>query len=268
MKLNYRDKVILGIVLAIAIFLCGFFLLIKPKNQTIKDDQKKLDSLEVTEKDYKQKIDQIEPLKETINGVVADTGKITENFVPIKDIENTVLLDRYMQHFANENDIKITNLAVGDMTEDSMSYYYISAPSEIGSGLRSIADINGEYLKSYENTIKEETQLSERETGTVLKTQYGITAKGTKENLWKLLDALEAEKKTILVDSVSYTKVKKEDNSAANAQPAEGEAATPSGTTSDEEDETINPEDEVEINMVISLYSVYDLPQVKVDDIN
>ena len=42
MKLNYRDKVILAIVLAVAIILAGFFALIKPKRQAIKDRLRKL----------------------------------------------------------------------------------------------------------------------------------------------------------------------------------------------------------------------------------
>ena len=38
MKLNYRDKVILGIVLAIAIVVAGYFALIKPKNEQFDTD--------------------------------------------------------------------------------------------------------------------------------------------------------------------------------------------------------------------------------------
>lgn len=263
MKLNYRDKVILGIILAIAIVVAGYLALIKPKNEIIKSDSKKLDSLEVTEQDYKQKIDQIEPLKETINNTVADTKKITDNFVPMDKIKNTVLLDRYMQHYANDYKLKLTSLALGDLTDSTVGYYYIPASAEIGSGLRSLADINGDYLKAYEATRVEDNQLSARAAGQVLTAQYGITATGKKEDLWKFLDAMENEKQTIIIDSVSFSKIEKEEDK----KDAENKEET---TKSDEEkanNETIKPEDEVSINMIITLYSVYDLPQVKVDDI-
>ena len=46
MKLNYRDKVILGIVLAIAILLAGYFMLIKPKNEDIKSNKATLEDLD------------------------------------------------------------------------------------------------------------------------------------------------------------------------------------------------------------------------------
>ena len=191
MKLTYRDKVILGIVLAIAIFVAGYFALIKPKNETIKSDNDKLSSLEETEKDYKQKISQIEPLKGTINETVAETNKITGKFVDKDKIANPVLLDQFMQHFANENNIYIKSLAVGDMAESTLGYYYIEG-KDIGSGLRAIADINGEYQKQVDKDNAEATALSQREIAPTLVTQYGITAEGTKEDLWKLMDAIEA----------------------------------------------------------------------------
>ena len=46
MKLNYRDLVILGILLALAILIAGFFLLIKPKNEEIKTNKETLAQLE------------------------------------------------------------------------------------------------------------------------------------------------------------------------------------------------------------------------------
>ena len=131
MKLNYRDKVILGIVLAIAIFLAGYFLLIKPKNQQIKDDNKKLDKLKVTETDYKQKIAQIDPLKTNIETIVNDTNEITAKFVAKDNVSDPVRLDQFMQHFANDNDIRITSLAAGDMKESKIPYYYAARSVQV-----------------------------------------------------------------------------------------------------------------------------------------
>ena len=273
MKLNYRDKVILGVVLAIAILLAGYFVLIKPKNEDIKSNKSTLSDLEKTEKEYKQRINQIEPLKEGIKETVNETNKITKHFVPIDDVNNTVKLDRYMQHFAVENDIRIINLAVGDMTDSTISYYYMERSQDIGSGLREFADINGQYQAAIDAKNAEKQLLSEREPGSVLKTQYGVTARGTKENLWKLMDAIEKQDKTIIIDSVDYSLVKEDEEKATeDKQPAtdnEGNPVEPPTFSEGEESEyqLILPEDEVEIRLVISLYSVYDLPQPDVENI-
>lgn len=39
MKLNYRDKVILAVVLALIVLIGGFFGLIKPKSNEIKENK-------------------------------------------------------------------------------------------------------------------------------------------------------------------------------------------------------------------------------------
>ena len=255
MKLNYRDKVILGIVLAIAIFLAGYFLLIKPKNQQIKDDNKKLDKLKVTETDYKQKIAQIDPLKTNIETIVNDTNEITAKFVAKDNVSDPVRLDQFMQHFANDNDIRITSLAAGDMKESKIPYYYAAVANEIGSGLRTVADINGDYQSQLDQANAEKNQLSEREVGGVIQTQYGIEAIGTRENLWKLMEEIENRDDTIIIDSVSYKLEKK------------AEAEDPDNLT-EEEENNIEMEDTVKINMVISIYSVYDLPQPNYEHLN
>lgn len=258
MKLNYRDKVILGIVLAVAIVIAGYFALIKPKNEQIKNDSDKLDSLEVTEKDYKQRIAQIDPLKTTINEIVSDTNKITSNFVEKEKINNPVLLDRYMQKFAVDNEVRLTSLAVGDMTESPINYYYMEG-SDIGSGLRALADINGDYQKEVDKKNAEPNQLSARPVTNALTSQYGIEFKCTKENLWKFMDKIADYDKTVIINSVSYTRAKEDEN---GNQPAEGQ-----NNKDDSENQRIEPEDEIEGKMIISLYSVYDLPQVKVDEV-
>lgn len=269
MKLTYRDKVILGIVLAIAIFVAGYFALIKPKNQTIKNDSDRLDTLEETKKDYESKIKQIEPLKETINATVDETNKITDKFVDKDAVDNPVKLDKFMQKFATDNEIRITTLAVGDMAESTLGYYFIES-MDIGSGLRSIADINGSYQADVDKMQAEATALKDREVPPVLVTQYGITAEGTKENLWKLMDAVEKYDDALLINSVSYELLDEEENASSSApQGGEGEGKTPAANNNNdtEEHRAIEPDDMVTINMVISLYSVYDLQQVDVDAI-
>ena len=73
MKLNYRDAVILGIVLALAVLLAGFFFAIKPKNDDIKSNKASLETLEQERAQVDAKIAEIEPLKTDITQLYNDT---------------------------------------------------------------------------------------------------------------------------------------------------------------------------------------------------
>lgn len=245
MKLNYREKVILAIFLAAMILIGGYFGLVNPKNKTIKADKKTLASEEQKKKEVDAKIAQIGDLQDTIKKLVKDTNDITENFVDKKDDENPVLLDEFMQHFADDNNIRITNLAVGDMSESTLNYYYIEV-DEIGSGLRALADFTGDYQKEVNEAQAEQNQLSQREKPTILEQKYVFEGKGKKEDLWKLMDAVNGYSDAILITSVEYDKVVDE------------EEKKPDDEKTVEERE-IKPEDDVTIKMNISLYSVYDL---------
>lgn len=255
MKLNYREKVILAVFLALAILVGGFFGLVKPKNDTIKTDKKTLSTEREKEKEVKAKIAQIGTLQDTIKQLVKDTTEITDHFVDKSKDENPVLLDEFMQHFADENEIRITNLAVGDMTEKTLDYYYIEV-NEIGSGLRELADFTGDYLENTNEQQAEQNQLSQREKPTVLEQVYVFEGKGKKESLWKLMDAINDYSDALLITSVEYDKVQEE---------GEDGNQKPDDEKSDEERE-IKPEDEVSIKMNISLYSVYDLIMPEYED--
>ena len=102
MKLNYRDKIILGVLLAFVIMLAGFFLLIKPKYTDIKDHKASLEKVQQEKKEVDDKIAEIKPLKEKIKSTYDATMKLTDDFVEYNDIYNASKLDQYMQHFAEE----------------------------------------------------------------------------------------------------------------------------------------------------------------------
>jgi hypothetical protein len=269
MKLTYRDKVILGIVLAIAILLAGYFALVKPKTQEIKDNKDTLSERQKVEKDYKSKIAQIDPLKQTISDTVDETAKITDHFIDMDKISNPVLLDKFMQHFANDFNLKITSLSAGDMGETNLSYYYIKAPNPIGSGLRDLADVNGEYKAADDAKQAEQNQLSKRATGSVLRTQYGVSVEGTKKDLWAFMDEINKYKETMLIDSVSFS-VKKDDEKKKDDTENKSEEEKKNEEESkfkEDEEKLLKDDDNLSINLVLSLYSVYELPQPKIETI-
>ena len=102
MKLNYRDKIILGVLLAVVILLLGFFLLIKPKKADIDSDKAELTKVQQEKDEIDAKIAEIKPLQKQIKETYDDTTKLTGDFVAYNDINNPRKIDQYMQHFCED----------------------------------------------------------------------------------------------------------------------------------------------------------------------
>lgn len=242
MKLNYRDLVILGILLALAILIAGFFLLIKPKNEEIKSNKASLASLEEERSQIESKIREIEPLKQDIESVYKDTTKLTENFVDYNNIFNARKLDQYMQHFAEECEVKVMTLNANDLNTGTLNYYYFT-PSFLAEDQLAQADLNGDYQAANNAQKLESDTISSRTEENVLVGQYSISVTAEdKENIWNYMTALEEQEETIIINSVSLS----------NIEIKEVE-------TSSKDDDEEKPQPTAQF--VISLYSVYELAE-------
>lgn len=241
MKLNYRDMVILGVLLAIAILIAGFTLLVKPKNQEIKDNKATLAQLEEERDQIDSKIAEIEPLKKNITEVYDETVKLTENFVDSTDILDARKVDQYMQHFAEDCEVKIMNLSATDLNAGTLSYYYFT-PTFVAEDQLAQADLNGEQIAKNKAEKLESETLASRTQEAVLSAQYTITVTAEeKDNLWEYMKALEEQDETIIINSVALTNVEIKEKENSNKNNNDDKEVVPGA------------------NFVISLYSVYDL---------
>ena len=130
MKLNYRDKIILAVVLALAILALSYFGLIKKKSQEITDNKARLADLKSQQEEIQQKIDMIPTLKQKIQAVYDDTNNITSIFVDRKNVEGTAILDQYMRKFADENKVRIVELEAKNPQVENIEYYYYEMDDE------------------------------------------------------------------------------------------------------------------------------------------
>lgn len=244
MKLNYRDLVILGVLLALAILIAGFFLLIKPKNEEIKTNKTELAKLEADKAEVDGKIAEIEPLKEKINTVCNDTNKLTEVFVNSDDILDARKIDQYMQHFAEDCKVKVMNLTTNDLGTGTLSYYYFT-PTFLAEDQLLQADLNGERIAENLAKSAESLAISARTPENVLAAQYSISVTADdKEDIWNYLKAIEEQEETIIINSVSLGNIEIKErpkNSSRN----------------DNNKEELKPT----AQFIISIYSVYDLAQ-------
>lgn len=298
MKLNYRDKVILGILLAVVIAVAGFVGLIKPKNQEIKDDEALLATKQEEQADLEARIAKIQPLKNNIDETYEETNKLIADFIPLEDIDTSVEVDQYMQHYAEECGVRIENLEVSANRESSLNYYYLESDGMPSQDMRDMADLNGDYATSDAETNAESNALSQRNVETVIQSQYGVKVTGTREALWNYLKAIEELNKTIIVNQVRIddysfgadaleaegisapTATPDETNpDEANPETNDENAEQPAETSSDENADTETPEpapapaaltiDEANtssVQIVISLYSVYDMPKPNTEE--
>lgn len=257
MKLNYRDKVILGVFLAIVIVVAGYLALIKGKTADIKSHKSTLSTKQSEESKVKAQIARIPGLKEDITTSAKEANDITKNFVKMANVQNTPTLDQYMQHYADKNGIRLDSLELTGMTDTALEYYYIE-PLEVGEDLRTVSDLSGKLQANYDEENAEKNQLENRETETLIQTQYAFTAHGTKEHLWNFMSDIENCKEAIIINELHFALREEEEEE----EEEDTEEAT---VASDEEEEEkqlyiTNFEDdtELDIQVVISLYSVYD----------
>ena len=256
MKLNYREKVILSVLLVIVIGVLGFFLLIKPKNEDIKThDATRTETQQKWDEIY-SRISQIPNLQDSIKTTVSDSKTVTDHFIAVDKLDNPRKIDQYMQKYANDCDVKISTLAVGDLSETPISYYY-----EAPKGARSLmvaADINGDMQAKLAEENKESNYVAARSTGSALAAQYGVTVTGSKENIWKFMKQIEDDPKTMIINSVSISNYDFTDD-LSEEQLAKFDEAKEKG----EEFKVAEGEEPgtSTVNFVITLYSLYEMPE-------
>ncbi|MBR6581517.1 MAG: hypothetical protein IKK66_09505 [Ruminococcus sp.] len=207
MKITYRDRIIIGVLLAIALLLAGFFLLIKPQIDDRKSNMKKLSEVQSSQAEVDKKIAEIDGIKDDINESYDKGIGFTETFVDYNSFNNTRKLDQYMQNFAEESEVKIMNLAVESMNESSLDYYYFT-PTIVGEEALKKADINGSQQQLLKKDKAESDSLSERTAEDVVQAEYKITVEAEeKENIWKYMELLEQQEETILINSVQLKNI-------------------------------------------------------------
>lgn len=246
MKLNYREKVILGILIAIIICVAGFVGLIKPKNNDIKEDKAALADKQKEKDEIQSKIDQIVPLTNDINDTYAATNKLVGDFADYDNIYRTTNLDQFLQQYADECEIKITALNLENLKEAPLPYYYFGV-DVVGEKSLQQADVNGSVQEQLDKDREESKSLSSRTTESVLTSQYAMTIIGTKENIWKYMQAIEEQEETVLINSVNisdYTFEGETDSDGKIKQKEDGES---------------------EANIVISVYSIYEMSKPNTD---
>ena len=241
MKLNYREKVILGILLAVVILIAGFVGLVKPKSQDIEDDTAIRAAKQSEQEEVEAKIAQIEPLKKKIDATYQETNKLAGDFVPMEEIDYTFMLDQCMRDYAEESEVKVLNLEVKDLDSKVLKYYYFT-PEVLSEDLFSASDLNGDAQAAFDELSAESNSLSERTEEEVVGTEYAVKVKGTRENIWAYMKAIEDIGDARIISSVKFQDYSFGELTGENEANNVGEG-----------------EGETEVDFIVSFYSVYEM---------
>lgn len=265
MKLNYRDKVILAVVLAIAILLAGFFALIKPKRQAIEKNEKKLTQVQSEETEIKRKIARIETLEDTIDETHAKAEKLTKLFVTKSDIDKTTYLDKFMHEYADKSHVRVTELKTDDTAAGTISYYY-KPYTEVATALRESADINGNLKEQVDKDSEESNLIAGRNVETIMSTRYGLTVRGTVKDVYAYMDNIKKINSAIIITYLGMTNVEEETEKEKKPASADNEE-NKKDDSSDSDDEAKEWEDDtlVDASIVVQLYSVYNMEKPNTD---
>ncbi len=109
MKLSYREKIILYIVIIVVTLFAGFMIFIKPKITSYKDNVKVLEQQEKVQGDIKEKINSISSKEKKVTDLKNEIQKNQEKVYSKKTQQD---LDKYIYEIANKCGISIDNLSI------------------------------------------------------------------------------------------------------------------------------------------------------------
>lgn len=140
MKLNYRDKVMLTVVIVILVWVAGVMLFIKPAIDDVKDAQTKLDEAKVTLSDLQDRIDEDKDLDARIEEAYNQVVQISNDFYTYQQTqEATKVVDTLL----GEDNIKNSNMSISEYsTVDIEPYAFATSIANT-----EIDDIVDEYDK-------------------------------------------------------------------------------------------------------------------------
>lgn len=272
MKLNYRDRIILLIVIAVVILAGGFFGLVKPRYNDIKENKAQRDTIQAEWDGLDAKIQQIPTLRDSIKKTKASADELTKKFYTASDYtgedgkslirDGQIIgfmkpyqLDMYMRTMIDEANLKVVSMEAGEISDTTLDYYYYT-PVVPTTAILDLADLNGNYTAEINKKLEESNAISERVPESLFVQQYGISVKATKDDLWAFMTTISEKNKAIRIDSISIA------DTNFGYDPETGKLATGAETMKSAHGEKEGQDEGIsQATIVLNLYSVYELDE-------
>jgi hypothetical protein len=199
MKMSYRDRVILLVVIVVALVLCGIFLIVKPTTTKITQNKASLATAQAEVDRINGIIEQVPILGDTIESEYQESKTYAESFAEGRD---TYEADQFIQEYLNNNNIEVTSFTVNQPGTETIDFYSY-APNVITYPLLEAADLNGDIAAATAEKLKTSTVFADLESQTVESYSVDIQFNGKKEDILALLDNVKDIDENVLVTNVS-----------------------------------------------------------------
>lgn len=210
MKLNYRERVILLVVLVVVIFGVGIFAFIKPQWEKLKTNEKKLADAKTA---WSTKLAEFDSINEKRDTIVERRNSAYDLSQEFTDEMDAIHLDKFLQEkFINtdkhkEDNVKLVgNLSVSDESSTSIAYYYYT-PKILTYPLYENADFDNSLKAATAEKLLESGILSALNAQTVGNSTAQFTLKVNREDTMALIDAVHdyaiQNKDAMILNSVS-----------------------------------------------------------------
>lgn len=214
MKLSYREKVGLLILVVLAVVIVFIAWPIKLARTNIKTHTAEREKIQKEYDDTQRLIAQIPTIEGNINSIYDETKGLSEKFSPhMNNIEFAkyfeTLLNKEPYKKAGKNTLEITGgLKVADADTGEVPFYYYE-PDMVIYPILEAADTNGNLLETTDKALYDKYvnafEMSELDSQDVEVRTISVPMKFTKESLLALEDELKKNETGVRISSVKIS---------------------------------------------------------------
>lgn len=214
MKLTFRDKAFIMVLVVALIIGGGFSMFIRPKFDEIKRAKNDYETTQAELVKVKNRVEAEKNLLSDVNAAYKTAEETSEDFFQYMEPQK---LDEYIKGILDDEGIFIDGMTISDLIVNPVNYYSYN-PLQITYPLKTAADINGTNQSNTSVSVPQGESLA----------SYSITFNWSadRDDICKFMDKiLIAEKISLRINSINFQETEKEDENGNrfDAVLAEGE---------------------------------------------
>ena len=213
MKLNYRDRIVLTVLIVVLVWVGGVMLFIKPAIERLQDSQAALDDAKATRSDLQDRVDADADLPERIVTAYKEVTKMTESFYSVQETQEA---SQMIDDLLDSDELKNLDMNISDYSAYTLNpYAYIANTVDIP-----IDDEVTNYMNETPVTAEDAMTLDESGAGGAVNAEgeaiaapatigsYTISFNftGTLDDMEKFCEKLQTsnDQKTMVVENLNY----------------------------------------------------------------
>jgi len=218
MRLNYRDRIVLTVLIVILVWVAGVMLFIKPGIEDLQDAQTALDDAKATRSDLQARVDADADLPERIVEAYKEVTKMTESFY---DAQATEEASQMVEDLLDADKLTNLNMTMSDYTPYVLDpYVYMTNDPDIPIDSEVLNYEQQKPVSADDALVSDGSETAEGEgtenaakkgepvPASVIIGCYSLTFdfEGNIDDMEKFCEKLQTsnDQKTLVVESLSY----------------------------------------------------------------